>query len=407
MASRGQSSALRFAATCSRGTEDILAAELRRMGIHRVKEGPGVVTFMGGLQAGYRALLWSRVASRVLLQLSRFECRDAEDLYDGVRDIPWTDHLGAAQTLAVSFVGRSKEIRHSGFGALRTKDAIVDAVRDGEGARPDIDTEDPDLRVHVHLNHAVATVSLDLSGRPLHERGEPGRRAGPAPLKETLAAAMLLHAGWPRHARRAAALVDPMCGSGTLLVEAAGIALDRAANLDRQRWGFSGWRGHEAAAFEAEREGAVRRWEANREHKTRIVGFDQDGRVLSHARDNARSQGLLRAIRLERVPLGRAEPPRGAPDAPHGLLVTNPPYGERLGREDDLERLYGQLGDVLRRRFTGWTGWVLTGSRHLAGCIGLKAASRTPLWNGRIECRLLEYPVHAQAPQGRGPGWRG
>ena len=358
-----------------------------------------MVTFMGGLQAGYRALLWSRVASRVLLQLSRFECRDAEDLYDGVRDIPWTDHLGAAQTLAVS---RPEEQGDPplGFGALRTKDAIVDAVRDVEGARPDIDTEDPTCG-STSTNHAVATVSPDLSGRLLHERGEPGRCAGPAPLKRP----WRRHAAprrWPRHARRAAALVDPMCGSGTLLVEAAGSPRS-GRNPDRQRWGFSGWRGHEAAAFEAEREGAVRRWEANREH-TRI-GLRSDGRccptpaTTRGPRAAPRDPAGARPARARRTAAGRARRPHGLP--------TNPPYGERLGREDDLERLYGQLGDVLRRRFTGWTGWVLTGSRHLAGCVGLKAASRTPLWNGRIECRLLEYPVHAQAPQGRGPGWRG
>jgi len=407
MATRGRSSRLRFAAPTSRGTEPLLAAELRSFGIHRAKEGPGVVEFHGGLREGYRALLWSRIASRVLLQLSRFDCRDADELYAGVRAIDWAEHLDPDHTLAVDFVGTSRSLRHSGFAALRTKDAIVDSLRDATGRRPNVDTVRPDLRINVYLSHAVATVSLDLAGRPLHERGEPGRRAGAAPLKETLAAAILHAADWPRQAARGAPFVDPMCGAGTLPLEAAGIALDQAPNLERRSWGFDGWRGHEEDTWVEELTAAFERRDAALGRTVSIQGWDRDLRVLDSARENARRLGLIDVVRFSRRGWSDAVAPPGADAAPRGVLATNPPYGERLGKGDDLEGLYRAIGDGLKRRFPGWSGWVFTGSRQLAGCIGLKATSRLPLWNGRIECRLLEFPMRDELPTGQGPGWRG
>lgn len=396
----------RFAAPCSKGTEPVLATELRRLGIHRVKEGPGVVTFFGDLRLGYRATLWSRVASRVLLELARFDAPDADALYAGVSEIDWKEHLHLHTSFAVSFTGRSKQIRHTGFGAQRTKDAIVDALRTPSGMRPTVDRDDPGLRVHVHLQNGVATVSLDLAGRPLHERGEPGRAPVAAPLKETLAAAILLFADWPRHARRGVPFVDPMCGSGTFLSEAAGMALDRAANLERRRWGFAGWRGHDKALWADELAAAKARWEQGRQQKLTLLGFDTDRRAIRATRNNAHQHGVLDAIQVEAGDLTSLQPPPAADERPRGILVVNPPYGERLGDVDDLTYLYADLGDLLRRRLMGWTGYVFTSSKPLASQIGLKPSRRIPLWNGRLDCRLLEYPIDDMPPLGGGPGWR-
>lgn len=397
---------LRFAAPCSRGTEPMLAAELRRLGIHRVKEGPGVVTFHGDLKLGYRAVLWSRVASRVLLELDRFDAPTADQLYAGVSQIDWSLHLERHNSFAVGFTGRSKHIRHTGFGAQRTKDAIVDALRTSSGQRPSVDREDPDLRVQVHLQNGVASVSLDLAGRPLHQRGEPGRAPVAAPLKETLAAAILLFADWPRQSKRGAPLVDPMCGSGTFLAEAAGMALDRAANLERRRWGFSGWRGHDAEVWKAEHQAAQARWEKGRTQPVSILGLDLDRRAVRAARNNCHANGVLEAVRVEPGDFATLEPPDGADAPPRGVMVVNPPYGERLGEEDDLLALYGEIGDLLRRRLFGWTGYVFTSSHRLASQVGLRARRRIPLWNGRLDCRLLEYPIDDMPPLGGGPGWR-
>lgn len=407
MASRGRSNSLRFTAPTSRGTEPALAAELRSLGIHRVKEGPGCVWFHGGLAEAYKALLWSRVASRVLIELSRFQANHADALYAGVKAIDWGAHLGPDDLISVDFVGGSREIRHSGFGAVLTKDAICDALREATGRRPSVDTQDPDLRVHVYLNNAVATVSIDLAGRALHERGSAGRRTGEAPIKETLAAALLRMADWPRIARRGGAFVDPMCGSGTFPLEAAGMALGLAPNLERRHWGFHCWKGHDADLWAAAI-GAARQARLDaRGRSLSILGADRDAAVIDAALDNAAHLGLADVLTLDRRPLSACSPPKGADDIPRGLLIVNPPYGERLGADEDLGPLYAALGDAFRRRFLGWNCYVLTGNSQLARKVGLKASSRIPVWNGRIECRLLEYPIADAAPEKIGPGWRG
>ena len=318
----------RFTATVARGLEEVLAAELAELGIPRPIPGRGNVSFEGHLGLGYRACLWSRIASRVLMVLGGGPAADARALYEGLVGIPWLDHLGPEATLAVDFVGGSEEIRHGQYGARVVKDAIVDHIRGVTGDRPSVDLARPDLRVNVFLDSygpgvPQATVSIDLSGAALHLRGS-GRVTGQAPLKETLAAGLLHLAGWPAHARAGRPLVDPMCGAGTFLTEAAGIALDRAPGLGRTAWGFEGWRGHDRALWERlVEEAAVR---ARVERPVRICGYDADPTVLGWASNNAAALGLDEVIRLARRPVAGLRPPIPlSGPAPRGLLITNPP----------------------------------------------------------------------------------
>jgi len=381
----------------------VLADELRGLGAEAVEAHRGGVAFGGSLADGYRACLWSRVASRVLMPLARFAAADPGELYDGVRAVDWTAHVGPERTLAVLVAGARSPVGPANFLALKTKDAIVDAVRDAEGARPSIDKRSPDVRVHVHVAGTAVTVSLDLAGAGLHRRGA-GRTGAEAPLRETLAAALLRIAGWPERAR-SVPLYDPMCGTATLLVEAAGIALDVAPGLARGRAGVEGWRGHDRGLWERLREEARDRRAAAERHAghVRIAGADASAEAVRLARDVASRAGFGRVVRVEPGELRDATPPW--PDT--GLIVTNPPYGVRLGEAGELGPLYEALGDTLKHRFPGWTAWVLSGNRALDRHLGLRAASRHVVWNGPIECRFIELPVATRpvAPDAR-PRWR-
>jgi len=386
-------------ATCTRGAEAPLAGELFEiLGERDFDVVAGAVTWEGPVADGYRACLHSRVASRVLLRLARFACPDSDALLEGVVAIDWPSHLRSTGRLAVDFVGVSESIRNSRFGAMRTKDGVVDCFAAKGLARPSVDLKRPDIRINVHLRNDVAAVAIDLSGTALHIRG--GRQAGDAPIKETLAAAILRIADWPAKARQGAPLVDPMCGSGTLLLEAAGMALDMPPGLVRKRWGFSHWGGHDEALWDeivAEGREQVR---AALKRRVSLYGADLDGSVLSLAQSNAETAGL--PIKFARRSLLDC----AAPDGPPGLVVTNPPYGERLLSFRDAMQLHADLGDVLRHRFLGWEAWIITGGPKLAKAIGLRADSRHVLHNGPIECRLLQYGISSEPVTGRGPGWR-
>lgn len=391
----------RFFATASRGTEEVLAGELRELGIPAVEERRGGVAFGESLEDAYRACLWSRVASRVLLPLARFEADSAAALYEAVHAIEWTAHAGPDKTIAVDVAGGDSPAGPPHYIALKTKDAVVDRVREAEGARPDVDTANPDLRINVHLAGRSVTVSLDLAGQSLHHRGI-DREGAAAPLKENLAGALLRIAGW--HARCAAEpLFDPLCGSGTILVEAAWMALDRAPGLERGRIGAEGWRGHDRALWERLRAEARERRDAARDRPVRIAGSDASRTAVKTARDNLKRAGAGAHVRVELRELRDVE----APWPGAGLVVTNPPYGARLGEAGELGPLYELLGDVLKRRLPGWTAWILSGNPALTKRIGLKPASRRILHNGPIECRFLEIPI-AEAPVtgAQGPGWR-
>jgi 23S rRNA (guanine2445-N2)-methyltransferase / 23S rRNA (guanine2069-N7)-methyltransferase len=392
---------LKCFATASRGTEEVLARELTSLGIEPVEVQRGGVAFGRTLEHAYRACLGSRVASRVLMPLARFDVTDAEDLYEGVHGIDWTEHLGADRTLAVDAAGGRSPAGPRHFVALKTKDAIVDRIRAAEGARPSVDTSAPDVRVNVHLHGPSVIVNLDLSGGSLHRRGF-GRSGAAAPLKENLAAAVLLIAGWPERSAEAP-LLDPFCGSGTLLFEAAWMALDVAPGLLRDRIGAERWRGHEATLWSELRREARERADAGRERRPRLAGTDASPEVVNVARSNLKRAGLAEYVQLAVGELKDARPPWPEP----GLVVTNPPYGERLGEVGELVPLYELLGDVLKRHFPGWCAWVLTGSPALGKRIGLRPASRHVLYNGPIESRLIEIPIADRPVTGdKGPGWR-
>ena len=381
-----------FVATTSKGLEPILAEELRAMGIGVDAVGRGVVYFVGKLHVGYRACLFSRIASRVILRLGRGRIDSPEAIYALASEVEWTSHLDASQSILVDFVGRGKGITNAVFGAQKVKDAIVDAVRTPSGARPDVDFDRPDVRISAHLNRGSLTIGLDLSGQALHRRGH-GRQAQGAPLKENLAAAILWMGRWPDLAKAGAPLYDPMCGSGTFLTEALGIAQDRAPGLARQRWGFSNWKGHQPHAWERLRKEAQERSRSGRKTSVHLIGRDSDPRAISNARENIRQAGGLDGVSIEKGMLSASNPPSAGGRDPEGLLVCNPPYGRRLEDEEGALALHRELGNVLRRRFLGWRAMVITEQGPMAKAVGLKASQRVPVFNGPIECRVLEYGI--------------
>lgn len=379
--------------TSARHLESLLAEELRGLGIATATETRAGVKVEGTLEDAYRACLWSRVANRVLLPLARFPAESPEELYNGVKDIPWEDHLSQSGSFAVHMDAARSRITHSHFGALKTKDAIVDRFRERTGLRPDVHTERPDLQIQVYLFRNEATVSLDLSGESLHRRGYRQQGTG-APIKENLAAAILLRAGWPAIAADGGALIDPMCGSGTLPIEAALIAADIAPGVLRRYWGFSGWRRHDADLWDRLLAEAQLRRGAGLERLGSIRGYDQDPHAIRVALSNLELAGLAGRLHFERRELGECRPGR---EGDIGLAVVNPPYGERLGAESDLPALYSRLGGVLKERFVAWHVAMLTGNPELGKHMGLRAHRYHSLYNGPIECRLLHFKVEPDA----------
>lgn len=372
----------RFFATTAKGVEEVLAREMTVLGLAGVTAEKGGVRFTGDLSACYRANLWLRTASRILVSLAEFPCHSPQELYDGVRALPWDRYLTPDTTLAVECVLRDSALTHSGFVALKAKDAIVDTLRDRFGRRPSVNPKDPDLLVNVHLVRNRCTISLDSSGTGLDRRGY-RTEAGEAPLRETLAAALVLLTGWDS----AVPLVDPLCGSGTILVEAALVALNRAPGLVRQRFGFQRW-----PAFDAPR------WrrlldEARQVERTTLaaplLGSDRLEDVLAVARNNSRRAGVEKFISFDMRDVRDLALP-----SPPGVILTNPPYGRRLGEEEQLKSFYRQIGDAFKQRGAGYTGWLLTGSLELAKDVGLKASRRIVLYNGPLECRLLKYDLY-------------
>ena len=394
-----------FFATTAKGMEPFLADELRSLGAPAadVKETRAGVSFRGELRLAYKVCLWSRIANRVLLPLKTFPAPDPAKLYGGVKSIRWSEHLDAKRTLAVDFASSRSQITHTHFGALKVKDAIVDQLRSTLGERPNVDPSRPDVRVNVHLNADVATVSIDLSGDSLHKRGyrapggaEPGPRApgtshAPASLKENLAAAILMAAGWPKHARENpdAAFLDPMCGSGTLPIEAAMMAANRAPGLRREYHGFVGWVPHAAGVWKELLEEARDLEIRDKKKLPRIEGTDRDFRAVRTALANVERAGFTGRVHIEKREFSDSKP-----SASQGLIVLNPPYGERLGEIEELMPVYEGMGDIFKQRFKGWDGAVFTGSPELSKVIGLRAARRVVFYNGAIECRLFTYELY-------------
>ena len=409
-ARRVNTAALRFLASAPRGFADLLARELTACGALQVRERALGVEFSGTLECAYRACLWSRTASRVFLELARFEARDAQEFHAAVRGLDWAAQLAPGATLACDFSGRHPAITHTHFGALKLKDGIVDALREATGSRPDVARERPDVRVHAHAHGTHITLAIDLSGEGLHRRGY-RTAAGAAPLKENVAAGVLLRAGWESLAAAAAhgqptaaQFLDPLCGSGTLCIEAALIAADRAPGLTRDYFGFGGWRGHDAALWARLRAEAEARARAGDVTGARVYGRDRDPRAIEHARGNAGRAGIAHLAHFETAALSGAAPPAGA--AGPGLVCTNPPYGERLADSEGARERHRELGRVLRERFQGWSAAVLT-SAELGMELGLRAYRTHTVWNGALECRLLRIRVEPGSEREPGTLGRG
>lgn len=373
---------MEFFATAAKGTEGVLRDELRELGFENVRADRGGVHFQGEWSAGGRACLWSRIAVRVLMPVARFDCPDEDALYEGVRAHDFSDVLSTEKTLAVSSASRSSRLTHTQYIAQRTKDAIVDRLRERFGERPDVDREDPDVHVFVHLSADRATLYLDLAGEPLHRRGY-RREAGLAPLKENLAAAVLRLAGFDG----TSPFVDPMCGSGTFLIEAALWAENRAPGLLRERFGFERWSNHDRASVTQMTE---LRDEARARVRTRpapVRGSDIAEAALEAARENARAAGV--SLELTQAPLRDARP-----DLPHGVVVTNPPYGERLALSPELPRELSRMID----RYYRWDSALLMKNEEPLGRTRRKPRLYT-VFNGDIECSVRCYlPVAPSEP---------
>ena len=380
---------IRFFATAAKGLEPLVAEELKALGMRAVKEARGGAGFEGSPADAYRACLWLRTANRVLLPLARFPAADAQTLYEGVKRMPWEQDLPPDGTLAVDFSGTSSGITHTQFGAQKVKDAIVDRFRELAGRRPSVDRARPDLLVNVHLYRELATVSIDLSGDSLHMRGY-RKESVAAPLKENLAAALLLKCAWPKVAAEGGSFVDPLCGSGTLVIEAAMMAGDVAPGLMRDHWGFTGWLKHDQKLWEETLAEARRRREAARGRSPAILGYDRDAKALLAAQLNARTAGIAPAVRFEQRALEQNLLPAGVKP---GLVVTNPPYGERLGEVETLGPLYKALGDWLKSQCLHWRAGVITDNSDLGKQIGLRAGKINAFYNGALECKLLQFEI--------------
>jgi len=384
---------MQFFASTAKGMEDLLFNELTDLGCERVEKTRAGVAFQGSLETAYRACLWSRIANRVLLPLKTFPAPDPEKLYAGAKSIRWSEHFTPEQTFAVDFATNKSQITHSQYGALKTKDAIVDQFRSIGGVRPSIDTQKPDVRVNVYLLEDQATISIDLSGDSLHKRGY--REEGTAaPLKENLAAAILMLAEWPRIAKEGGSFLDPMCGSGTLPLEAAMMAADRAPGLDRTYYGFLKWAKHDTTMWRRLVQEAMDREITDVSKLPKIVGYDRDFRAVNAAIANVERAELRQIVHIEKKDLIDAEPPTGQNTDKPGLILMNPPYGERMGDVEELKPLYKSIGDSFKKKFKGWNGYVFTGSSELAKHVGLKASRRFVLYNGALECRLLKYELY-------------
>jgi 23S rRNA (guanine2445-N2)-methyltransferase / 23S rRNA (guanine2069-N7)-methyltransferase len=370
--------------------EYLLRDELVALGAD-AREVLAGVHFEGELKHAYLACLWSRFASRVLLPLAEFEAPDPDALYAGALAVDWSQHFASDITLAIDASVSQSAITHSRYAMLRVKDAIVDQCRERSGTRPDIAVEHPAIRINLRLHRDRATLSLDLSGEPLHRRGW-RRDQGEAPLKENLAAAMLLRARWPDIYATGGALLDPMCGSGTLLIEGALMAADVAAGLQREHFGFLAWRGHDAALWQELHESAqTRAREGLRNLRACFFGSDAAPLMIEVAKKNAQSAGVAGFVQLQRHDVAHAQRPTGFEA---GLLITNPPYGERMGERNELPDLYRTLGTRLREDFAGWRAAVLVAQPEAGGpdpshALGLRADKRYVLYNGAIPCELL------------------
>ena len=369
-----------FFASSPRGLEALLAAELASLGARDTAAVPGGVAFAGDWRVCYAANLWSRLASRVLWRVAEFEYGSEDDIYEAARKVDWPRYFAVERKLRVNVSAQKSPLTSLDFATLRIKDAVCDRFREALGSRPDIDRANPDVRVHAFLEAARGAFYLDTSGEPLFKRGWRAG-AGEAPLRENLAAGIVMLSGW----KPDEPLLDPMCGGGTLLIEAAAMARGRAPGA-RRAFGFEKLKNFDSSLWNRIK---------NEERTTKTVnleifGSDHDPRALGDARRNIAAAGVDRWVKLERADiLDRAAP------APAGVMIANPPYGERIGSKEELAEFYPKLGSALKKGYAGWRCHFFTADLRLPKLVRLEPARRVPLYNGALECRLFEFVIVA------------
>ena len=374
-------------ATTARGFEELLKVELIELGATECKIAQGGVHFQADDETLYRSLLWSRLASRILLPIVNGKVYSDLDLYSIVTGQDWLSYFDEKTTFFVDFNGTNQEIRHTQFGAMRVKDAIVDYFERQGKARPNVDKDYPDVRIHAYLNKEELVVSLDLSGEALHLRGY-REDTGQAPLRETLAAAIVLRSGWTK----GTPLVDPMCGSGTLLIEAAQMESQIAPQLHRLHWGFDCWKGHNQDAWDKVKAEAVQQAETyfNQNPKPHFYGFDLDHRVLNKAQKNAQNAGVAHLIQWKQGDVAALKNP--SPDEV-GTVICNPPYGERLGTTPALIALYSVFGQRLKNEFGGWNASIFSSEPTLLDCLRMRSHRQFKAKNGPLDCVQKNYQI--------------
>ncbi|MDP3695555.1 MAG: bifunctional 23S rRNA (guanine(2069)-N(7))-methyltransferase RlmK/23S rRNA (guanine(2445)-N(2))-methyltransferase RlmL, partial [Desulfocapsaceae bacterium] len=381
-------------ATCAAGLESLVHEEITSFGGREIIRAKGVVTWQGDLASGYRACLWSRFASRILLQLAEFPAANDTELYNQCGTINWQEHMDNSSTFAIDCTLSDSAITHSQYAALRVKDALVDQFREQSGERPSVQVERPDLQIRLHIHSDQATLSLDLSGESLHRRGYRVEGAI-APLKESLAAGIVALAGWNRDVEIDTFFLDPMCGSGTLLIEAALLYGDSAPGLWRSYFGFMGWKGHNEGLWSQLVDEAVAREETGLDRPwPMILGYDADPVVVAAARKNIEKAGLTEKIRVKQGQLANLKRP-----ANKGFLICNPPYGERLNEVDEAVQLYRALGRVARQEFVGWQVGFFIAGPDFADRFGLPWLASHRLFNGPLACRLFCAEVAESDPE--------
>lgn len=385
---------LNFFVTCPKGLEYLLEDELRTFGMDPVRNAPAGVWANGTLESGYRACLWSRLANRVILHLANVDATSGDQMLGGVTDLEWQQHIPTNGSFRVNFVGKNEAIRNTQYGAQRVKDGIVDRLRSASGQRPSVDAKNPDVTVSAHLNRGKLSVGIDLSGDSLHKRGYRTEK-GAAPLKENLAAALLMRCGWPELAKAGGDFIDPMCGSGTLVIEAAMMALDLAPGRKRERFGFERWLGHQPDLWLSLRQEAEKRAYMGKQgiegRVPAFLGFDKDRGVIQTAGNNLLRAGLEGIVTVKQ--LGVDQFSREEAWAETGLVLVNPPYGERLSERKELGGLYRSLGEAVKEALPGWRLGVFTGAPEYGKSIGLRSYKQYRLYNGKLPAQLLLFNV--------------
>ena len=365
------------------GLEDLLVAELATIGARDIEKHNRAVAFRGDEACMYRANFTLRTALRILVPVHDFGLRNEEDLYRGIKAMPWERYMDVDDTLSVHCTLHSDRFTHSQFLALKAKDAIVDRFRARFGRRPSVDLDNATLRIHLHIRGDECLVSLDSSGGSLHKRGYRDH-TNLAPINEVLAAGLVLLSGWDGRSH----LVDPMCGSGTLLIEAAMIAGRIPPGMHRARFGFERWKGFQPDTWQTVRSEALARIDA--QNKPLILGGELSPHVARKAESNIASAGLKDRIRIVNRPFQELEPPEGG-----GTLLLNPPYGERMDKDEDINAVYAMIGDTLKKRWTGWTAWMITSNLEAAKHVHLTPRPRIKLFNGALECRFMRYEMYS------------